>query len=383
MEQAEIKLNKQISKYYVEHACQISSTGTVAAELGLEPSRVSELRGGRRQLTASQAEKIKEIYGLPSASNGHWMECEFLSSENIHKQFIDNGLALHYLQIIEVINSERFLSFLFERFYFSDQTVPGYQSTTGLYGEDYSEVQKENDKLFRKYKLKYVNELLANNRFHDFCDSESVGFSPEAINAICVEINPNFGFHSHPDLYEHFFRLFRALRNVRELSLSGTYANLVLFDTGFSIGGNCKIDKAVSPRKEYVVVGKVVWELGSENPLRLSNPIANPGISDLKADEGGLHIFSSINPQRFTHFSLKLYYSELYRYLLRVDLFEDESGFKPPRKVLIEIADRQQIFEELLAIFNYLQIETEWTLKHIKYAVAQNGGYIPGAIYLD
>jgi hypothetical protein len=165
--------------------------------------------------------------------------------------------------------------------------------------------------------------------------------------------------------------------------LSWTYANLVLFDTGFSIGGNCKIDKAVSPRKEYVVVGKVVWELASENPLRLSNPIANAGISDLKADEGGLHIISSINPQRFTHFSLKLYYSELYRYLLRVDLFEDESGFKPPRKVLIEIADRQQIFEELLAIFNYLQIETEWTLKHIKYAVAKNGGYIPGAIYLD
>lgn len=161
MEQAEKKLNKQISKYYVEHACQISSTGTVASELGLEPSRISELRGGRRQLTASQAEKIKQIYGLPSASNGHWMECEFLTSKNIHKQFIDNGLALHYLQIIEVINSERFLSCLFERFYFSDQTVPGYQSTTGLYGDDYSEVKKENDKLFLSYKLKYFNELLA------------------------------------------------------------------------------------------------------------------------------------------------------------------------------------------------------------------------------
>lgn len=383
MEQADKKLNKQISKYYVEHACQISSTGTVAAELGLEPSRISELRGGRRQLTASQAEKIKEIYGLPSASNGHWMECELLSSENIHKQFIDNGLALHYLHFIEIINSERFLRFLFDHFYFSDQTVAGYQSTLGLYGDDYSSVQNENDKLFLSYKLKYFNELLASNHFHDFCDSEAVGFSPEAFNIICEKINPNFCFHSHPDLYEHFFRLFRALRDVRELSLSGTYANLVQFETGLSIGGNCKIDKAVSPRKEYVVVGKVVWALGSENLLRLTKPIANAGIGDLRADEGGMHFFSSINPKRYTHFSLKLYYSELYRYLLRVDLFEDESGFKPSRKILIEIADRQQIFEELLAIFNYLQIETEWTLKQIKYAVAQNGGYIPGAIYLD
>ena len=383
MELADKKLNKQISKYYVEHACQISSTGTVAAELGLEPSRISELRGGRRQLTASQAEKIKEIYGLPSASNGHWMECELLSSKNINKQFIDNGLALHYLQIIEMMNSEQFLNILFENFYFSDQTVADYRSTLGLYGDDYSSVQKENDKVFRKYKLKYFNELLASNRFHDFCDGEPAEFSPEALNDLCREINPNFGFHSHPDHYAHFFRLFRSLRYVRDLSLSGTYANLALFDAGFSIGGKCKIDKAVSPKKEYVVVGKVVWELGSENLLRLTNPIANAGIGDLRADEGGMHFFSSINPKRYTHFSLKLYYSELYRYLLRVDLFEDESGFKPPRKVLIEIADRQEIFEELLAIFNYLQIETEWTLKQIKYAVAQNGGYIPGAIYLD
>lgn len=383
MEQPEKKLNLQISKYYTEHACQLSSTNEVAALLELPASRVSELRGGRRQLTVAQAEKIKEIYGLPSASQGHWIECELLSSDSIHKQFIDNGLALHYLQIIELVNSEQFQNILFEYFYFSDQTVPGYQSTTGLYGDDYSQVQKENDKLFRTYKLKYFNELLASSRFHDFCDSESASFSPEAFNAICAEINPNFYFHSHPDLYEHLFRLFRALRDVRDLSLSGTYDNLVQFETGLSIGGNCKIDKAASPRKEYVVVGKVVWELGSENLLRLTNPIANAGVGDLQVDESRLNLFSSINPQRYTHFSLKLYYSELYKYFLEIWLCEDEVRYKPGRKFLIKIADRQKIFHELSEIFSYFQIEIDWNVKRIKYAIAQNGGYIPGAIYLD
>ncbi|MCT8127234.1 hypothetical protein H1D31_14580 [Alishewanella sp. BS5-314] len=66
-----------------------------------------------------------------------------------------------------------------------------------------------------------------------------------------------------------------------------------------------------------------------------------------------------------------------------MDLYEDEAWFKPPRKVLVEIADRQNIFDELVNIFNYFQIETGWALKRIKSAVAQNGGYIPGAIYLD
>jgi hypothetical protein len=383
MEQPDKKLNLQISKYYAEHACQLSSTNEVAILLDLPASRVSELRHGRRQLTVAEAEKIKETYGWPSASKGHWMECEHLSSENIHKQFIDNGLALHYLQIIEMVKSEQLQNSLFEYFYFSDQTVSGYQSMSGLNGDDYSEVQKENNKLFRTYKLKYFNELLAKNRFHDFCDRESASFSPEAFNAICAEINPNFGFHSHPDLYEHLFRLFRALRDVRDLSLSGTYANLVQFETGLSIGGYCKIDKAVSPRREYVVVGKVVWELGSENPLRLTNPIANAGVGDLQADDDCLNFSRSLNPKTFTHCSLKLYYSELYKYFLQVNLFEDGDGFEPARKVLVEISERQKIFEELVDLFNYFQIETGWALKQIKYAVAQNGGYIPGAIYLD
>lgn len=382
MEKSEEKLNKQISKYYVEHACQISSTGTVAAELGLEPSRISDLRGGRRQLTVSQAEKIKEIYGLPSTSQGHWMECELLSSIDLHKQFIDNGLALHFVQLIKMLNSEKFVNYIVDFCYFSDQSVPGYQSTLGLYNNDYTNAQLKNDDIFREYKLKFFNELLACDLFQTYCNGENTVFDPEFFDNICKEINPNFGFRQS-DNFTRIFKLLRFLRDLRGLILSNTYAHLASCNTSFLVGGEYKITEKSSPKKEYVVVGKVVWEVGTDNLLRLTNPIANDGLFGLQADEDCFHVLSSLNPPILRFCSLKLYYSEQYKYLLAVELYQDEHRLNPVRKLLIGIEDRQNIFSELLELFNYFQIETSWTIKHIKYAIALNGGYIPGAIYLD
>ncbi|MCT8127236.1 hypothetical protein H1D31_14590 [Alishewanella sp. BS5-314] len=313
MEQSDKKLNKQISKYYVDHACQISSPGVVANELNLEPSRVSDLRAGRRQLTVEQAEKIKEVYGLPSTSQGHWMECELLSSQNLHKQFIDNGLALHYLQIIQAIKSEDFIKQIMRCCYFSDQSVPGYQSTAGIYNEDYRKVQNENEKIFLEFKLKYFNELLASDSFQTYCDSENKDMDPEFLNGLCKEINPNFSFlfnHSSSFNYKaQFFKFFRYLRVFRELVLSNTYANLVDFDKDLIIGGSYKINYMELPKKEYVIVGKVVWEIGAEELQKLTMPIANKGVCGAQVDEDCLRFSMPLYPKVFTHYSLKLYYS--------------------------------------------------------------------------
>lgn len=384
MEQPEKKLNLQISKYYTEHACQLSSTNEVAALLELPASRVSELRGGRRQLTVAQAEKIKEIFGLPSDSEGHWLECELLSSQNLHKQFIDNGLALHFLQIMEMMNSKQFIDAIVECCSFSDPAIEGYQSPIGLNSEVRREVEKKNDNIFRQYKLKYFNQLLASDSFKAYCDSENTVFDPEFFYNLCLEINPHFSFsyRFNPNYIHHVFKFLKALRSIRELCLSNTYSNLVTFDEGFNVGGRCKIINRASPKKEYVILGKIVWELGSESPLRLAKPIANEGVCGLQAEEKILHFSEAVFPKIYTEYSLKLYYSELYKYFLELNLYESES-FIAKRQVLVEIADRNKIFDELLNIFNYFHIETAHTLTQIKSAVAQNGGYIPGAIYLD
>ena len=78
MKETETKLNKQISKHYVEHACSISSSGQVAKDLNLEPSRISEIKSGRRRLSEKESEVIQELYGLPSTSDGHWVEAELV-----------------------------------------------------------------------------------------------------------------------------------------------------------------------------------------------------------------------------------------------------------------------------------------------------------------
>ncbi|MCZ8530582.1 hypothetical protein [Alteromonas sp. PRIM-21] len=83
----------------------------------------------------------------------------------------------------------------------------------------------------------------------------------------------------------------------------------------------------------------------------------------------------------FTHAEIKLFYTEQYQYLVALDLATAE--FMPSkRSLLIKIENRQKVFDDLLAIFEHFDIALEFTMKHIKKALAANGGYISSAIYI-
>ena len=109
MKETETKLNKQISKHYIEHACSISSSGQVAKELGIEAPRVSEIKAGRRRLTADEAQVLKELYGTPSQSEGHWVVAELIDFDSLNKSLVDNSLVNQLVKVSEFVNSEEFI----------------------------------------------------------------------------------------------------------------------------------------------------------------------------------------------------------------------------------------------------------------------------------
>lgn len=422
MEKSESKLNKQLSKYYVEHACQISSPGTVARELDLLPERISDLRGGRRQLTVAQAEKIKEIYGLPSASEGHWLECELLSSKDLNKQFIDNGLAIHFIQLIEMANSDKFIDEMLKCIYVQETKIVGYRSTSGISSDIRPNIEHQNARLVKEHKLKLFNELLSNEKFSQWCSAaisiikmhtgvkdsvfyENILHNKDILSAISVGgvthwDAPTSDYTTLPDIFKdigdgfHFnilnlqhpvqtIEILYFFNKLSRLVRSATYGNLIVGAAVFSFGKQLRLDRKALPIKEYVVVGKPVWEVDINRPLQLSQPIIPENVIGWRSDERYPPLFSAIAQPMLTHVTFRLFYTEQYKYLLEVCFFRDEYAAMPERRLLIEIEKRQAIFDELMIIFDHFQVEHEFAMKNIKRAVAIKGGYIPSAMYLD
>lgn len=412
------KLNKQISKYYVEHACEISSTGQVAKELNLETSRISELKGGRRQLTVGQAEIIKQIYGLPSASQGYWIECELLSKD-FHKSFIDNGLAIHFIKLIELLNTDRFMDTFLKGLSVNESLIPGYESRWTLKREGREHLISSNDKMLKEHKLKLLNKLFERGDFQKWCDSviylmhqsdiikdtqfyvnifhekdilsvivengivhwnvPSSDF--KSLPIICDEVEPYFRISGGSEVNLHHIEKIIILHRLKQLMEGKTYA--YLFEEQNSLfSKKLTINHKNSPVKEYVVVGKCVWE--PEQLFRLQVPIIMNSVVGWSSGEDYSHSYErDIMPNRHRFITIRLFYTETYNYLVELKLFDDEYGAICNRCLMIQVEDRQNVFEELNGIFDYFEVENNFMMNSVKYAVADNGGYIPSAIYID
>ena len=412
------KLNKQISKYYVEHACEISSTGQVAKELNLETSRISELKGGRRQLTVGQAEIIKQIYGLPSASQGHWIECELLPKD-FHKSFIDNGLTIHFINLIELLNTDRFMDTFLKEVSVNEYSVPGFKLPWTLSWEEQELIGPKNNEILKNYKLNLLNELFERDDFQKWCDSvfylmhqsdivkdtqfyenifhEKDILSVIAVNGvvhwnvptsdfkrlpmICDEVEPHFrilgGYEDNSRHIEKIIILYR----LKQLMEGKTYA--YLFEEQNSLfSKKLTINHKNSPVKEYVVVGKCVWN--PDKLFRLQVPMLMSSVVGWSSgDDYSYSNERAIKPDNYTHMELRLLYTEQYKYLVEVKLFSDEYGSICNRCLLIQVENRQNVFDELKGIFDYFKIEDNFMMNSVKRAVADNGGYIPSAIYID
>ncbi|WP_432299608.1 hypothetical protein [Shewanella frigidimarina] len=412
------KLNKQISKYYVEHACEISSTGQVAKELNLETSRVSELKGGRRQLTIGQAEILKQIYGLPSASQGHWIECELLPKD-FHKSFIDNGLTIHFINLMELLNTDRFMDTFLKGVSVNESSVPGFKLPWTLSWEEQELIGPKNNEILKNYKLNLLNELFERDDFQKWCDSvfylmhqsnivkdtkfyENIFHEKDILSVIaengvvhwnvptsdfkrlpmiCDEVEPHFRILGGYEVNSRHIEKIIILYRLKQLMEGKTYA--YLFEEQNSLfSKKLAINHKNSPIKEYVVVGKCVWD--PDKLFRLQVPIIMNSVVGWSSGGDYSHLFErDIMPNRHRFITIRLFYTETYNYLVELKLFDDEYGATYNRRLMIQVENRQNVFDELKGIFDYFKIEDTFMMNSVKRAVADNGGYIPSAIYID
>ncbi|QYK01741.1 hypothetical protein [Shewanella psychrotolerans] len=418
MNSSNAKLNKQISKYYVEHACGISSTGQVAKELNLDASRVSELKGARRQLTTEQAEIIKKIYGLPSASQSHWIEGELLPKD-FHKSFIDNGLTIHFINLIELVNSERFWDSFLKGVSVNESSVPGFKLPWTLSWEEQELIGPKNNEILKKYKLNLLDKLFKRDDFQKWCDSahylmhqsgivkdnqfyENIFYEKDILSAIvengvvhwnvptsdfkrlpmiCDEVEPHFRISGGYEINSRHIEKIIILYRLRQLMEGKTYAYL-FEDQNSLFSKKLTINHKNSPVKEYVVVGKCVWD--PDKLFRLQVPIIMNSVIGWSSGEDYSHSYErDIMPHRHRFITIRLFYTETYNYLVELKLFDDEYGAICNRCLMIQVEDRQNVFDELKGIFDYFKIENIFMMNSVKRAVADNGGYIPSAIYID
>ncbi|GGF54117.1 hypothetical protein [Alteromonas lipolytica] len=427
MNKSESKLNKQISKHYVDHACNISSPGQVAKELNLDPSRISELRGARRLLTIEQAEIIKEMYGIPSNSTSYWLEGERTTLEALGIDFIDNGLKLHFCRILELFNTDTFIDRVLSNIYVNEKGIPEFKETSLFEQADINKsIEQKNKRLIKEHKIKMFNLLLSSEHFQQWCDSAatllgrddiqqddkffgdllmnkdirkavikgdeiqwgSTDSNPVTLPLILASIEKGF-YLSFSNVYQNrkeAIGKFIAICRFKQLVESKSYANILPSGSTFIFGKKLGMVRNNMPVKEYVIVGKCVWDheeqLGTK--IRLNNPIKTKSVVKLSRDEGGFELNpdDQLVPETIRYLNVRLFYTEQFNYVAEIQTFSD--NFKGcDRSILVEFEERHKVFDGMIEILKYFTADFHFTIKQIKGAVAANGGYIPSAIYID
>lgn len=419
MKETETKLNKQISKHYIEHACSISSSGQVAKDLNLEPSRVSEIKSGRRRLSEKESEVIQELYGLPSTSDGHWVEAELVGLGDLNKAFIDNGLLNQLASVVALVNSEGFITSVLNVINVDERLVKGYVHIPMVErGENTSGTEQKNNRLVKEHKIKLLNRLLSHTYFQHWCDTALRLLSDEKViknrefyenlyyqkdvtmpiaigsevrwdfpnldfitlRGICKQIEP--GFTLNLDYYnptQHTFELI-ALFKLSRICQSNSFAHIFEANDGFKFGRKLTLNRKKLPNQEYVVIGKCVWE--GNDLFRLEKPINEKSLLKFDAQSIKKSVTNeSLLPVTSNFVSVRLFYTEQYKYLVEISFYLEAYSY-PHRTMLIEIEEKNKVFENLVDIFKHFGVEHQITMKNIKYAVASKGGYIPSAIYL-
>lgn len=420
MKETETKLNKQISKHYIEHACSISSSGQVAKELGIEAPRVSEIKAGRRRLTADEAQVLKELYGTPSQSEGHWVVAELIDLDSLNKSLVDNSLINQLVKVSEFVNSGEFINGILSCIRVEVSRIRGYERVQiEDVGARNNGTHQKNNRLVREYKLKLLNRLLSNAYFKNWCDTavrlltdgdvkKDLSFfdklfytkdvtTPTVINGsvhwdfpnadftnligLCDQIEPGFAltFESYYPT-EDVIR-FVALGRLTTLLESQTFSHIVGVQAPFNFSKQLNIKPDRLPKKEYVIVGKCVWD--DDRLLKLREPMTEKSLLQIDgANSSSLNLPDALDLNTSKYLSIRLFYTEQYRYVVEIQLYPDEL-YISHRKILIDIKEKEKLFVQVMDILTFFDVEHHHTVNNIKAAVAKEGGYIPSAIYIE
>ncbi|MCA0762514.1 hypothetical protein [Vibrio vulnificus] len=380
------------TKLYVEHACNFVQTNQLAVLLGLNASRISEMKKGLRKLTIAEGEIIRGEFGLPEMSQGIYIEAELLES-NWLDDFLKNGEMLLRHNILRYASSSSFMDFLLGSFNIDTQYIEGYEHELSQYSDDERKGREHrNKRLEENKKLELINQLMASSDFNRwYNDNIQVKSSSnsqinkeldykekESLSAITHHIEEGF-FISNDEMLPKVRFIVSTYRLIQQLAEDGSSGH------GCSIvfGQKKGLSDVPNPIREYVINGREVWSSGQicelvESVTQHENVNFPP---DIKYPKEVSRLNLTQEKLRYVNFAL--IYTEKHDYYVKVILHKCELPDVGDRTLLIKIQERINLFGELNSIFEVFQARCNVEEFYIKEKLAKNGAYIPTAIYLN
>ncbi|WP_394135560.1 hypothetical protein [Aliivibrio fischeri] len=418
MNQKAEKYNKHQSMLYVNHACDIGGNNVVGKLLGLEPSRVSELKGGRRKLTFEEASILQQEFGLPETSKGYYVEAELFTSEEMRdtKKFDTHSKELHLLRIVQAWNNEENRTFILESLSVHSSLVPDYEDPIFVDENKRKGIEHKNARLMRDFKLEAINALINSPYFSAWCDviesilsevpTQDIPYRYQyfknvllttkidietgnsrvlkeqrgTIYDILKHVNQGCDISIYSYQTEKLVRHLHLLNKVKTLVESGLYPHLVKAPKAWKRENQIELIENASPQREYVIVGKVVWQ--SNDHLQVNEKwiekgiLGEMGVDPISSEEG------IYRQRQFKSASMALLFSENYEYYLEVNLKPGENYVLTMRTLIVRISNMKHLFTTLEMLFAFFKISGDVITSGIKAEIADNGGYIPSAIYL-
>ena len=184
----------------------------------------------------------------------------------------------------------------------------------------------------------------------------------------------------YSDQTEKLVRHLHLLNKVKTLVESGRYSHLVKAPKAWKCESQIELIENSSPQREYVIVGKVVWQ--SYDHLQVNEKwieksiLGEMGVDPISSEEG------IYRQRQFKSVSMALLFSENYEYYLEVNLKPGENYGLTMRTLIVRISNMKHLFTTLDMLFAFFKISGDVITSGIKAEIADNGGYIPSAIYL-
>lgn len=364
----------------------------LAKVLGIEESRLSEMKHGTAKMSPSLMERIVDACGAPRRGTGRFESVE-----------IYDNLA-SFFELFDRVSNNRFFSRL-NTVFSRDDYIKVIASKFRLESNNRNVVpEKEHQKLT----INKINELLRSTEFEKSCRSYEESLKPSN--------NQNLKWRNYENDFfsKNGFKMNGLIADTKEI-FHILYLQFLLrnHDSGYKFANDEKVN--INPLIEYspvVITGKKILTMSN---CDIKNAPINCSViqqfgeiheyNEIPTDDSlnNLHFEHtvSVKPDLWSEVLIELYLSEAMNYHLLIHLskksiskrilpqitVEDREALENGSLGEIEKDDRVIVIQNIniLALFNYIDEIKKWcalpldTHYKLKQEIAIEGGYVPGA----
>lgn len=416
-----VKLEKSETIALLRHATAQSSTKEVAALIKVPDARVSEGKQGKWHLPRESADKLYEMFGRPLAAAGLYLKCEVWNSlEELQNEANNVSRWRQWRRISNLLRHNDFTNILSSLIQVDEHSLTTPPETV-LKGVIHLVQDNDFCSWYRNNKLMIYREKenegggwqkKRGNTLPYFASSVSSDNGlefPEILARHGLAPTLEWRLSPLPEPELTFLLLAEiALRREEVVEASGLGEENPYSLKGFlsEVPVN---DKGIP--KEVVVTGDIIWEkfnwLTAEKPMAAVLPFSGlPDITGkLQVVDEKYKRFYSVLPDSFNHLQMQVAITKSLDYNLILTLSQQRAPglsehmrenklmsadinsmdfveWIPPRTMVIRDVKSESLFDLINEVNAWLEI-APFPLDGLKREIAQNGGYVHGALYLE